>query len=181
MTIFTIPNVFTFARIVIIPFFATSLLYKKYNYALILFVIAAITDLLDGFLARLTNQKTKLGAFLDPLADKFLLLTSFILFAVYGWLPNWITIIVICRDFIVVVGWYMLVVLINERKVEPSIFGKIANALQAILIAYILLSINFEIGTPVIKDSLLLLAAFFTVFSGIQYVYRGYKLFHDKR
>lgn len=181
MTILNIPNVLTFARIVIIPFFAASLLYKEYYYALILFIIAALTDLLDGFLARLTNQKTRLGAFLDPLADKFLLLTSFILFAVYGWLPNWITIIVLSRDFIVVVGWYMLVVLINERKVEPSIFGKLANALQAILIAYILLSINFEIGTPMVKDSLLLLAALFTVLSGIQYVYRGYRLFYDKR
>ncbi len=181
MTIFTIPNVLTFARIVIIPFFATSLLYKKYNYALILFVIAAFTDLLDGFLARLTNQKTGLGAFLDPLADKFLLLTSFILFAVYGWLPNWITIIVMSRDFIVVVGWYMLVVLINERKVEPSIYGKMANAFQAILIAYTLLSINFEIYNPLIKKSILLLAAVFTVLSGIQYVYRGYRLFYDKR
>lgn len=180
MTIFTIPNTLTFARIVIIPIFVTSLLYKKYQYALILFVIAAVTDLLDGFIARITNQKTKLGAFLDPLADKFLLLTSFILFAIYGWLPNWITITVISRDIIVVVGWCMLVIFINHRKVEPSLIGKLANAFQAILIAYILLSINGVIDNSVIKNLILLLAAFFTVLSGIQYIYRGYKQFHGK-
>lgn len=180
MTIFTIPNTLTFARIVIIPIFVTSLLYKKYQYALILFIIAAVTDLLDGFLARITNQKTKLGAFLDPFADKFLLLTSFILFAIYGWLPNWITITVISRDIIVVVGWCMLVIFIHHRKVEPSLIGKLANAFQAILIAYILLSINYAIDNAVIKDSILLLAAVFTVLSGIQYVYRGYKLFHER-
>ncbi len=179
MNIFTFPNALTFARIIIIPFFVISLLYKKNHYALILFVVAAITDLFDGFLARLTNQKTKLGAFLDPLADKFLLITSFILLAFYGWLPIWVTITVISRDIIVIVGWCILVIFLHERKVEPSLAGKLANAFQAILIAYILFLINFDIDNPLIRHSILFFTVFFTALSGIQYIYRGYKQFHE--
>ena len=80
MGVLNLPNTITIARIVIIPLFITAVIYKRYDYALYLFVIAALTDALDGLIARLTNQKTVFGTFLDPLADKFLLVTSFILF-----------------------------------------------------------------------------------------------------
>ncbi len=181
MTVFTIPNTLTFARMIIIPVFVVTLLHKKYQYALILFVIAAITDLLDGFLARMTDQKTKLGAFLDPLADKFLMLTSFILFAIYGWLPNWITITVISRDAIVVLGWIILIIFTRNSKVEPSVIGKLANAFQAILIVCILISLNFEMaGAKIIIQSMILLVAALTVLSGIQYVYRGCRQLNER-
>ena len=101
MKVLNIPNIITFIRIVIIPVFVTALIYRRYDYALFLFIAAAVSDALDGLLARITKQKTKLGAFLDPLADKSLLVTSFVLFSVYGWIPMWLTIIVISRDLIV--------------------------------------------------------------------------------
>ena len=97
MKVLSIPNIITLIRIVIIPVFVTALVYKRYNYALALFIVASISDALDGLLARATNQKTQFGAFLDPLADKFLLTVSFILFSVYGWIPSWLTITVISR------------------------------------------------------------------------------------
>ncbi len=176
MTFLTIPNTLTFARLIIIPFFVLSMLNQKYEYALILFSVAAITDLLDGFLARLTNQKTKLGAFLDPLADKFLLLTSFVIFAFYGWLPAWIAVTVISRDVIIILGWIVLVIFTHNIKVEPSLIGKLANAFQAILIVYILVSINFEIDTEMkIRQQIVFLVAILTVSSGVQYIYKGYK------
>lgn len=176
MTFLTIPNTLTFTRLIIIPFFILSMLNQKYEYALILFSVAAITDLLDGFLARLTNQKTKLGAFLDPLADKFLLLTSFVIFAFYGWLPVWIAVTVISRDVIIILGWIVLVIFTHNIKVEPSLIGKLANAFQAILIVYILVSINFEIDTEMkIRQQIVFLVAILTVSSGVQYIYKGYK------
>ncbi len=176
MTFLTIPNTLTFTRLIIIPFFILSMLNQKYEYALILFSVAAITDLLDGFLARLTNQKTKLGAFLDPLADKFLLLTSFVIFAFYGWLPAWIAVTVISRDVIIILGWIVLVIFTHNSKVEPSLIGKLANAFQAILIVYILVSINFEIDTEMkIRQQIVFLVAILTVLSGVQYIYKGYK------
>ncbi|MCX7913373.1 MAG: CDP-diacylglycerol--glycerol-3-phosphate 3-phosphatidyltransferase [Thermodesulfovibrionales bacterium] len=180
MNILNFPNTLTFIRILIIPFFISCLLNEKYFYALILFVIAAMTDLFDGLLARLTNQKTKIGAFLDPLADKILLVTAFIFLNTYDWLPDWILITVISRDFIVVIGWCLLVILIQNKKVEPSLAGKLANALQAILIIYVLFSINFKIEDTIIAYSILFLTAFFTVFSGVQYIYKGYKRLYER-
>src|SRR5208337_2979592 len=108
MKVLSVPNSITFIRIVIIPVFVTALVYNRVDYALWLFIVASFSDLLDGLLARMTNQQTRLGAFLDPLADKFLLVTSFILFSVYGWIPKWLAIAVISRDLIVVIGWFLL-------------------------------------------------------------------------
>lgn len=172
-----IPNTLTVMRIVIIPGFVTAIIYGENRLALYLFILAAVTDLLDGLLARLTNQKTELGTFLDPLADKFLLVTSFILFSVYGWIPKWLTITVISRDLIVVVGWLLLTLIYNKPKVEPVLLGKAAIAAQLILLAYVLLSISVP-SVPPVPGFLVVLTAALTAVSGIQYLYRGLKLTH---
>src|SRR5271157_3416013 len=170
--VLTLPNSITFVRIVIIPVFVTALIYKRYNYALFLFIGAGVSDLLDGLLARITDQKTLLGAFLDPLADKFLLITSFILFSVYGWIPLWMTVIVISRDLIVVLGWLLLYLLYDITKVEPSLTGKTAIAAELVLIAYILVSLTIR-GFQPPKDWILGVVALLTALSGLQYIYRG--------
>ncbi len=181
MTFFNIPNILTITRLMIIPFFVASMLSQKYQNALILFSVAAITDIMDGLLARMTNQKTRIGAFLDPLADKFLLLTSFVMFTFYGWLPLWLTIIVLSRDVLVIIGWLIMVISTKNSKVEPSITGKLANAFQAILIAYVLVSINFQIDTTmIIKQLVVILVTTLTVFSGIQYTYKGYRRLNER-
>lgn len=172
MRVLSIPNIVTSLRIVIIPVFVTALVYHKYNYALALFITASVTDAFDGLLARLTNQKTKLGAFLDPLADKFLLVTSFILFSVYDWIPKWLTITVISRDLIVILGWILLYLVYDVAKVEPSLVGKAAIAAQLVLIAYTLLSINLS-GMPLPRNWMLWSVAVLTAASGLQYIYRG--------
>ena len=148
MKVLSIPNIITLIRIVIIPVFVTALVYKRYDYALALFIVAGISDALDGLLARITNQKTQFGAFLDPLADKFLLTVSFILFSVYGWIPSWLTITVISRDLIVTFGWIILYLASNITTVAPSLIGKSAVASQLVLIAFILLSINMGKFSP---------------------------------
>jgi len=177
LSVINIPNTLTVTRIVIIPGFVTAIIYGKNRLALYLFILASITDLLDGLLARLTNQKTELGTFLDPLADKILLVTSFILFSVYGWIPKWLTITVISRDLVVVIGWLLLTLMYNKSKVEPVLLGKAAIAAQLILLAYVLLSISFP-SVPPVPDFLVVLTAVLTAVSGIQYLYRGLKLTH---
>lgn len=159
----------------IIPLFITSIIYSKYNYALYLFIVAALTDMLDGLVARLTNQKTVLGTFLDPLADKFLLVSSFIIFSVYNWIPTWIAITVISRDLIVVIGWFLLYLITHNSTVEPVFLGKIAIALQLVVLAYVLVTINLSFVPP-LPDIFLFLTAAVTVVSGLQYVYKGFKL-----
>jgi len=162
-------------RIVIIPILITAIIYRQYQYALYLFVVAALTDMLDGLFARLTNQKTPFGTFLDPLADKFLLVSSFILFSVYGWIPKWYAIIAISRDIIVVIGCFLLYMITNSLKVEPVFLGKVAIALQLLLLTYVLLHINI-VTLPVVHESFFILSAALTAISGLQYIYKGFKL-----
>ncbi|MEW6107596.1 MAG: CDP-alcohol phosphatidyltransferase family protein [Nitrospirota bacterium] len=175
MTVFNIPNTLTIIRILIIPVFITAIIYTRYEYALYLFLLAALTDMLDGLFARLTNQKTVLGTLLDPLADKFLLVTSFIFFSIYNWIPKWLAITVISRDLIVVIGWFLLYLITHNSKVEPLILGKIAIALQLVTLAYVLLKINIE-SLPGVPYAVLLLTAIITSVSGLQYIYKAFKL-----
>jgi cardiolipin synthase len=162
-------------RIVIVPILITTIIYNQYLYALFLFVIAAVTDLLDGLFARLTNQKTALGTFLDPLADKFLLMSSFILFSAYGWIPKWFAVLVISRDIIVVIGCFLLYMITGTLKVEPVFLGKVAIAFQLLILAYVLLNINMIILPPV-HEIFFILSATLTAVSGFQYIYKGFKL-----
>jgi cardiolipin synthase (CMP-forming) len=175
LRVLNIPNTLTILRILIIPVFITATIYGRYRYGLYLFVFAALTDMLDGLFARLANQKTALGTFLDPLADKFLLVTSFILFSVYGWIPKWFTITIISRDLIVVVGWFLLYLVTQNSKVEPVLLGKVAIALELTTLAYILLGLNFA-GLPRVPGVILLIIAAVSAVSGLQYVYKGFKV-----
>jgi cardiolipin synthase (CMP-forming) len=175
LRLLNLPNTLTVARIVIIPMFVTAVIYQKHRYALALFVVAALTDLLDGFIARVTNQKTALGQFLDPLADKFLLVSSFILFSTQGWVPLWLTITVISRDLIVVIGWVLLYVLTHTVTIEPVLLGKAAIALQLITLTLVLLSINLPLLIPPL-EVLFAVTAAVTGISGIQYIYKGLRL-----
>lgn len=175
MGVLNLPNTLTIARIVIIPLFITAVIYRRYDYALFLFITAALTDTLDGLIARLTNQKTALGTLLDPLADKFLLVTSFILFSINGWLPQWLTITVISRDIIVTTGWVLIYLIAHTSNVEPTIIGKSAIAMQLILLCYVLLDINIA-SLPDIHPALIWITAALTIISGLHYIYRGFKL-----
>jgi cardiolipin synthase (CMP-forming) len=175
--VLNIPNTLTIARILIIPVFITSIIYKRYDYSLYLFIIAALTDLFDGLFARLKNQKTALGTFLDPLADKFLLVTVFIILTVYGWIPKWLTITVISRDIIIVTGWLLLYLIAGVSKVEPSLLGKTTIWIQSMIIAYILFDINFPC-LPDIPFSVFLITAGITILSGLHYIYKGMTLTH---
>ncbi len=177
MGVLNLPNALTISRIVIIPIFITAIVYKRYDYALYLFLIAALTDMFDGLFARLKNQKTELGRFLDPLADKFLLVTAFIILSTYGLIPKWLTITVISRDIIVITGWFLLYLIKDTSRVEPSILGKTAIGLQSMLIAYVLIDINL-LFLPDIHQILQWITASFTILSGLHYIYRGLKLTH---
>lgn len=172
-----IPNILTITRIALIPIFITSIIYSRYNYALYLFVIAALTDVLDGLIARMKNQRTPLGSFLDPLADKFLLVTSFIVFSAYGWIPKWLAITVISRDIIVVTGWFVLYFVTGVSRVEPSLLGKVTIWVESLLIAYILITINFRV-LPDMTDAFFMGTAAISILSAIHYMYRGMRLMH---
>lgn len=161
-------------RIVLIPLFVTSVIYAEYKYAIYIFFGAALTDFLDGMAARLRNQKTALGTFLDPLADKFLIVSSFILFSYYGWVPKWLTITVISRDVVVTMGWVLIFLTSHTRKVEPSPLGKTAVALELVLLSYVLLNIEYDF-LPGARGALIWATASASILSGVHYIYMGLK------
>lgn len=178
-----LPNILTITRIVLLPFFAVSLIYGKYDYALILFLLASVTDVLDGYVARIKKQTTDFGSILDPVADKFLLITAFIIISVRNneWIPKWLTITVISRDLIVVTGWLIIYFVTHNPKVEPSIIGKATNGLQFLLIGILLLLINIkgescDAESSCIPMFFLVAVAFLTALSGLHYIYKGLKI-----
>lgn len=179
MRMFNLPNTLTVIRIVLIPVFITTLEYKRYDYSLYIFILAAVSDLLDGQLARLWSQRTKLGRFLDPLADKFMLMTSYVFFAYYGWVPAWLAIIVISRDVIILTGVLLLYLITQTLRAEPSILGKASTVMQLLLLFSVLLNINYKISLE-IKIVLVWTTAFITSASGLHYIYKGLKLAGDK-
>lgn len=174
MGVLNLPNTLTIARIILIPLFVTAVIYGRYDFALYLFATAALTDTFDGLIARLKSQKTALGTLLDPIADKFLLVTSFVLFSIYGLIPKWFTITIISRDVIITTGWMVIYLVTHTVRVEPSILGKIAVALQLILISYILLGINVP-ALPDIQRYLIWVTSLFTIVSGLHYIYKTLK------
>jgi len=161
-------------RILLLPFFVSALIYNAYLYALVIFLLAGATDILDGYIARMKRQVSEFGTILDPVADKFIIITSFILMTANGIIPKWLTIIVISRDVIIITGVIILYFVINQIKVEPSFLGKASNILQYFLIGLALLTINV-MDKPFIPRIYLFVVAIFTTVSGIQYIYKGLK------
>lgn len=174
----TFANKITLFRIVTIPFFIACLVFynpqKPYLkiIALCIFLLAAISDVIDGYIARTKKQKTKAGAILDPLADKALLITAFIFvyrtskayFSVV--LPLWVLLIVICRDAIILIGSCIILITQHNAHIQPTRWGKLTTFLQMTTIVSIILELKFS---PFIWWA----AAIFTSISGIDYVRRG--------
>ncbi len=141
-----LPNLLTITRILLLPFFAVTLIYGEYGYALMVYAAAAISDILDGQIARITKQITYFGSILDPVADKFFLITSFILMTAYGLIPKWFTIVVISKDLIVIAGCFILYFVTDRLEIEPSIAGKISSGCQFFLVGLVLVSLNMDNG-----------------------------------
>lgn len=129
----TAANQLTLLRMLLIPPFAILLLYEYRGWALIVFLTAGLTDLFDGLIARKTGQKTTLGAWLDPMADKLLLVTMFVMLTLPGMgsanrLPLWFTVLVLSRDIAIVLTVAVVNLAIGPRTFRPSILGKMATA-----------------------------------------------------
>jgi len=126
----SVPNQLTMLRMVMLPFVLISMIYRRHDLAFWLFVAAAVTDGIDGLVARHFDQRTLLGEFLDPIADKLLLSSCFIVQALIGAIPLWLTVLVLSRD-VVIIATVLVVVLTTEiRRFPPSLMGKLNTAVQ---------------------------------------------------
>jgi cardiolipin synthase len=170
-------NRISIARIILIPFFTAAIVYSKLGVALVLFTLAVISDAADGFIARALKQKTELGTILDPVADKLLLMTAYITLSFIHLkglitIPPYITIIVISRDVIIVLGSIMVYMIKGRLEVAPSIVGKITTFFQMMTIVSVLM--QFEHSAVVWNT-----AATLTIASGIDYLLKGSRLLSD--
>jgi cardiolipin synthase len=170
-----LPNTLTLLRILTIPLFLEFLAYHLYFEALVVYAIGGFTDFLDGLAARWMNQQTALGAYLDPVADKLLVITSYVMLGSIGGIPVWLAVVVVARDAIIVVGYSVIYFLIEERwQVKPSRIGKWSTTFQLLTLALALALLHDpKMFSAVLLDFFVALTALATVMSGCQYLYGG--------
>jgi cardiolipin synthase len=170
--ILTVPNQLTFLRLGFLPFFIISVLYQHYWWALALLCVAGMTDGMDGLLARSLHQKSSLGAYLDPIADKLLLSSSFVVLAIEKQMPRWLMILVLGRDVLILTTAAVILATVGYRSFPPSIYGKITTTLEIFLVFVVVLTAALEGPRPSLelaRHILAYLVAGFTVFSGFHY------------
>jgi cardiolipin synthase len=177
-----LPNLLSIGRILCAPLFIILLLNQNYGWALFTFAIAALTDAADGLLARLLKQRTVLGTYLDPAADKLLNASSYITLAILNLLPSWLAVIVVSRDVIICLGLMILFWTSHALEIRPSIASKLTTGFQFCYIVFALWS-AYVAPAPNLLLFLLLLflkwgTAIGTVVSGLQYIGRGVKIFN---
>ena len=166
-----VPNLLTLARIGLVPLLLVLLQDKQYLLSLIVFITAGITDGLDGFIAKRFNARTQLGAILDPLADKALLVSSYVMLSIMQLIPFWLVVAVVFRDIIIVCGYLIMVLFFGSVKMQPLRISKINTVLQ---ISFIIIVLAALAGIQ--ELSVLIPAVSYAVFvssvaSGCAYVY----------
>ena len=143
--VINIPNLLTLLRILITPLFVIFLIKGQYRLALLVFVLAAISDGLDGFFARWFDQKTELGAHLDPIADKLLLISAFVVLAVQRIIPSWLAVVVLSRDILIIMGLAILHYLHIGIAIKPSMISKCTTVAQLATAFMVMALLSFEI------------------------------------
>ena len=189
--IVTVPNLLTVFRMVLIPVFASLLFYQRFLLALAVFVLAGVTDGLDGLLARRFNQKSQLGTILDPIADKLMLVTSFVVLSMRSVFPQplpthlpvpfWVTVAVISRDVFILVGAAAINVVTGFRGFRPSMLGKINTTVQIFAIAAIIFAASVPHGSGWYLPTIYTTVFAFAVLSGAHYVFFVSKLVNEDR
>lgn len=173
-----IPNTLTVLRIVLVPVIVILLIQGEYGKALICFIIAGVTDGLDGLIARSFNQTTVVGAYLDPLADKALVISMFTTLAIVGVIPGWLAVVVISRDCIILGGILVMTLMSIDLEIKPSFVSKVNTTLQLFTIFFALL-LKMDGVEQHFHEAFIFfcwLTAIFTVISGGDYLLKGMKL-----
>jgi cardiolipin synthase len=170
----SIPNILTICRILLTPLFVILVQRNLFGHALLIFTLAGVSDALDGLIARIFNQRTQLGAFLDPIADKLLLVSAFVSLSIPGILPGWLAVIVISRDVMILMGIAVLTITGVGFQIQPSWISKCTTFAQIAAIFLTLLQIQMQASQlAVILGSLHWLTAAVTILSGLHYIYLG--------
>jgi len=180
----TIPNLLTLLRILLVPFFLLASFREMWLAAFILFVSAAVTDVLDGMIARRLNQRSRLGAILDPAADKMMMMCGYLFYTLSSRLPvvalpGWLTFVVFIRDFLIITFAYLLYTRIQVKRFPPSWAGKLSTMLQAATLAAAIGANGISVRLLPVAQVLFRVALVVTLYSAWDYLRRGERLLDD--
>ncbi len=168
--ILTVPNQLTFLRLAFLPFFIMAIHYERYRWALVILIVAGFTDGLDGLLARGLNQKTPLGAYLDPIADKLLMSSSYLVLALNHKVSWWLAILVLGRDVLLLVASAVILITVGYRPFPPSLYGKATTFFEILLIFLVLLLALWDNHVLwIVRYLCSYLVAAFVILSGFHY------------
>jgi cardiolipin synthase (CMP-forming) len=177
--IWTVPNQITLLRLGFLPFFLILVFYEEYKWSLAVLVFVALTDAIDGFLARRLHQKSALGAYLDPIADKLLLSSSFVVLAMGKKIAWWLTIMVLSRDVLLLVVATVIIIVQGYRPFPPSLLGKATTLFEITLVCVVVFAAAYPNDrAPVLIHYLSFLVAAFVVVSGFHYAFTVARRLH---
>jgi len=177
--IWTVPNQITLLRLGFLPFFLILVLYEKYEWALFVLVFVALTDAVDGYLARTLHQKSALGAYLDPIADKLLLSSSFVVLAMEKKIAWWLTVLVLSRDLLLLVVAAVILIIQGYRPFPPTLLGKATTFFEIALVFFVVFAAAYpnDRAEGIIRYLGLTVAAFVIV-SGFHYAFTVARRLH---
>jgi cardiolipin synthase len=166
-----LPNIITLARIALVPVLILLLKDQEYAAGLIVFVIAGASDALDGYLAKRLNVQSRLGAILDPVADKLLLVSAYVMLTLLGHIPFWLVLVVVFRDLLIVGGYMLYTSHAGPVKMRPSILSKLNTLMQIALATLVLAQQAAGLDWPLTIYTLVVAVLITTVVSGAHYLW----------
>ena len=169
---FNLPNLITLARLLVVPLAVWLILVGHYGLAFWIFVVAGASDALDGFIAKRFDRRTRLGALLDPIADKTLVVSLYVTLGLAGELPNWLVILVVFRDTMIIGGFLLTQSIAVPKRYDPLYISKINTALQIILLGFALARLGLGADAGLLTALLVYTVAVTTTASGLSYLVR---------
>lgn len=166
----TVANMITILRFLLVPVVIYALLAGHMGWAFAGFVIAGVSDGVDGFIARHFNQRSELGAYLDPMADKLLLVSVFVMLGLMGELPIWLVIAVVSRDALIVCAVMLSTVMANPVAMKPLMISKANTAIQIVLAGFVLAELAFQLQYGTVRVGLIFLSGLLTIASAAAYL-----------
>lgn len=164
-----LPNFISLARLFSVPVAVWLIMEGRYSFAFWLFIAAGISDAVDGFIAKQFNARTRLGAYLDPIADKMLLVSVYITLGIQAEIPSWLVLLVVSRDILIVGGSLLMLILTEEFEVDPLYLSKVNTTAQILLVGWLLAQLGFALDYPVATLALTWFTAGTTLVSGAAY------------
>jgi cardiolipin synthase len=166
----TIPNLITIFRLFLVPVVIVMILQGRWSTAVVLFVVAGVSDAVDGFIAKRFDMRSEFGAHIDPLADKALLVSIYVTLAIVGVLPSWLAIIVVSRDLMIVAAVLLSWVMARPVKIKPLMVSKLNTAAQIGLAALLLCTMAFGVDASPLEEVAMVAVAALTIASAGAYV-----------